>query len=165
MLFLLLFVLAVFLAVRFDVPTQAKIGMLNLMYGDEMRSIKKFRLLIDPLSQDLEKEGLTHEGISAELALLLEKGGIRVLEEAEWQNTSSKPVLNLTVQATLEEKGRFQYSVTLEVGKSKETVRDAFPEKSKTLWLTSGAGVGGVTEICAMIENQARFFIKSHSGS
>ena len=34
MLFLLLFLLAIFLAVRFDVPTQVKMGVTNLIYGD-----------------------------------------------------------------------------------------------------------------------------------
>ena len=59
MLFLLLFLVAIFLAVRFDVPTQVKMGVTNLIYGDEMRGMKGFRVVVETVIPELEKEGLT----------------------------------------------------------------------------------------------------------
>lgn len=165
MLFLLLFVLAIFLAVRFDVPTQVKMGVTNLIYGDEMRGMKGFRVVVETLIPELEKEGLTREALLEELSTTLEKGGIRALGDAEWQKTSGKPVLNVTVHATKTGDGRYQYSVTIEVGKSEGPDSFAYSEKIKTLWLTSGMGEGGVSDIRAMIKEEARFFLKSHSGS
>ena len=47
LLFLLLFVLAIFLVVKFDVPTNVKIGVTNLIYGDEMRGVKGLRISVD----------------------------------------------------------------------------------------------------------------------
>jgi hypothetical protein len=165
LLFLLLFLLAIFLAVRFDVPTQVKMGVTNLIYGDEMRGMKGFRVVVEALIPELEKEGLTQVGLLEELSTTLEKGGIRALDDVEWQKTSVKPVLNVTVHATKAGEGRYQYSVTFEVGKSEGPESGAYSEKIKTLWLTSGMGEGGVSDIRAMIKEEARFFIKSHSGS
>ena len=58
LLFLLLLVLAIFLVVKFDVPTNVKIGVTNLIYGDEMRGIKGFRVSVDAPNPELEKDGL-----------------------------------------------------------------------------------------------------------
>ncbi len=165
LLFLLLFLLAIFLAVRFDVPTQVKMGVSNLIYGDEMRGIKGFRVVVETLVPELEKEGLTQEALLSELSAMLEKGGIRALGDAEWRKTSGKPVLNVTVVATKTGAGLYQYSVTIEVGKSEGLDSSAYPEKIKTLWITSGMGEGSVSDIRATVKEEARFFLKSHSGS
>ena len=63
MLFLLLFLVAIFLAVRFDVSTQVKMGVTNLIYGDEMRGMKGFRVVVETVIPELEKEGLTRAGL------------------------------------------------------------------------------------------------------
>jgi hypothetical protein len=165
MLFLLLFLVAIFLAVRFDVSTQVKMGVTNLIYGDEMRGMKGFRVVVETVIPELEKEGLTRAGLLEELSTTLEKGGIRALDDADWQKTSVKPVLNVMVHATKTGEGRYQYSVTFEVGKNEGPDSGAYSQKIKTLWLTSGMGEGSVSDIRARIKEEARFFIKSHSGS
>jgi hypothetical protein len=165
MVYLLLILPAIFLAVRFDVPTQIKMGVTNLIYGDEMRGMKGFRVVVEALIPELEKEGLTRETLLKELSTTLEKGGIRALDEVEWQKTSGKPVLTVTVNATKTGDGRYQYSTLIEVGKSESPDSGAFSEKVKTLWLTSGMGEGGLSDIRAMIKEEAMFFIKSHAGS
>jgi hypothetical protein len=83
----------------------------------------------------------------------------------EWQKTPGNPRLNVTVHATKAGEGRYQYSVTFEVGKNEGPDSGAYSEKIKTLWHTSGMGEGGVSDIRAMLKEEARFFIKSHSGS
>ena len=165
LLFLLLFVLAIFLADRFDVPTQVKMGVTSLIYGDEMRSMKGFRVVIETLIPELEKEGLTREALQEELSTMLEKGGIKALGDKEWHNTSGKPVLNVTVNATKTGDSQYQYSVTIEVVKSESKDSGVYPQKNKTLWITSAMGEGGVPDIRAKIMKEARFFLKSHSGN
>jgi hypothetical protein len=165
MLFFLLFVLAIFLAVRFDVPMQVKMGVANLIYGDEMRGIKGFRVVVEALTPELEKEGLTRKALLEELSTTLGKGGIRVLGDAEWQKTSDKPVLNVAVYATKTGDDRYQYSVTIEVGKNEGSKSGSYSEKIKTLWLTSGVGEGGVSDIRERIKEETGLFLKSHSGS
>ena len=164
-LLLLLLALAVFLAVKFDVPTQVKMGVTNLIYGDEMRSMKAFRVVVEILIPELEKEGLTREALREELSAMLEKGGVRSLGDAEWQKTVGKPVFNVTVDATKTGEGRYRYSFTIEVVKSESQGSGAYSEKIKTLWLTSGIGEGGVTDIRGRIKEEAQFFLKSHSGA
>jgi len=165
LLFLMLIMLATFLAVKFDVPAQVKMGVANLIYGDEMRGMKEFRLVVETLTPELEKEGLTRETLLKELSTMLEKGGIRVLGEQEWQKTSGKPVFNVEVYATKTGDKRYQYSVTIEVGKDEEPKPGTYSKKIKTLWLTSGAGEGGIKDISARIKDETSLFLKSHSGS
>lgn len=165
MMFLLLFVVAAFLAVKFDVPTQVKMVVANLIYGDEMRGMKGFRLVVETLAPELEKEGLTREALLKELSAMLEKGGIRVLGDEEWRKTSDKPVLNVSVYATKTGDNRYQYSITIEVGKNEAPKPGAYSAKIKTLWLTSGVGEGGISDIRARIKEETGLFLKSHSGS
>ena len=47
-----------------------------------------------------------------EHSAMLEKAVSRTLGDAEWQKTSGKPVLNVTVNATKTGEQRYQYSVT-----------------------------------------------------
>ena len=165
MLFLILLVLATFLAVRFDVPAQVKMGVANLIYGDEMREVKGFRVVVETLAPELEKGGLTRETLLKELSIMLEKGGIRVLGDSEWQKTSGKPVFNIAVYATKTGDNRYQYSVTIEVGKNEAPKPGAYSEKIKTLWLTTGVGEGGIPDIRDRIKKETGLFLKSHSGS
>jgi hypothetical protein len=163
--FVLLFLLAIFIAVRFDVPTKVKFGATNLIYGDEMRSFRGFRLFVESLIPELEKEGLTREMILRELTTKLEKAGIKSLGQAEWQKTPGKPALNVLVNATKTGDGRYQYSVTIEVGKSELLSSGAYSEKIKAIWTSSGMGEGDVADIRATINEEAGFFLKSHSSS
>ncbi|MBU1712272.1 MAG: hypothetical protein KKD47_04120 [Proteobacteria bacterium] len=164
-LFLILFVLAAFLAFRFDVPSQVKMGMANLIYGDEMRGMKAFHVAVETTTPELEKEGLTREELLKELSTMLEKGGIRILGDTEWQKTPGKPELNVAVNAAKTGNNLFQYSVTIEARKSENPKPGAYSEKIKTLWLTTGVGEGGVSDIRARVKEEARLFLKSHSGS
>jgi hypothetical protein len=165
LLFLLLFVLAIFLAHRFDVPKQVKMGVTSLIYGGEMRNMKGFRVVVETLIPELEKGRLTQETLQKEISTMLEKAGIRTLEDTEWLNTSGKPLLNVTIYATKRGNDMFQYSVTIEVEKSESSGPGTYPEKIKTVWITSAMGEGSVSDIQAKITNEVQFFLKSHSGS
>ncbi len=162
LLFLLLFILAIFLAVKFDLPTQVKIGVTNLIYGDEMRSMKGFRLVVEPMSPELEKDGLTREKVLRELAARIEKAGIRNLAEKEWQNTPGKPTINVTVNATKRGDGLYQYSVMIEVTKSEPQRSSAYSEKIVILWISSDMGEGSASSLRASIHEKMGFFLRAH---
>jgi len=163
LLFLLLFVLAIFLVVKFDLPTQVKIGVTNLIYGDEMRSIKDFRVSVDPLNPELEKEGLTREAVLQTLTAALEKAGIKILSDEEWRKTLGKPVLNATIQAVKLEKQNYQYTVTIEVMKSEAYDSASRSEKIKTIWSTYDMGEGDVSDIRDRINEKMGFFLRAHA--
>lgn len=164
LLFLLLFVLAIFLVVKFDLPTQVKIGVTNLMYGDEMRGIKEFRVSVDAPNPELEKDGLRREEVLQELTAKIEKAGIKILPDEEWRKTPGKPVLNATIHAAKVEKQNYQYTVTIEVTKSETENSAPGSEKSKTIWSTSGMGEGDVSDIRTNINEITGVFLKARSG-
>jgi len=163
-LFLLLFVLAIFLVVKFDLPTQVKIGVTNLIYGDEMKSIKGFRVSVDSLNPELEKEGLTREAVLQTLTAALEKAGIKILSDEEWKQTPGKPSLSVSIQAVKLEKQNYQYTVTIEVTKSEAKNSAPGSEKSKTIWSTYRMGEGDVSDIRTNINEITGVFLKARSG-
>jgi hypothetical protein len=139
-----------------------KIGATNLIYGDEMRGMKGFRVVVEPLSPELEKDGLPREKVLREFTAKIEKAGIRNLSDDEWQKTTKKPTINVTVNATKTGDGRYQYSVTIEVTKSEPQRSGAYSEKIITLWISSGMGEGDVADIRAAINEETGFFLSAH---
>ena len=164
LLFLLLFVLAIFLAVKFDVPTNVKIGVTNLIYGDEMRGIKGFLISVDAPNPELEKDGLRLEEVLRELTAKIEKAGVRSLPYELWQKTPGKPSLNVSVQAVKQAGGIYQYTVTIEVTKSEAENSALGSEKSKTIWSIDEMGEGGVSDIRTNINEITGVFLKARSG-
>ena len=164
LLFLLLLVLAIFLVVKFDLPTQVKIGVTNLIYGDEMRGIKGFQVSVDAPNPELEKDGLRREEVLQELTAKIEKAGVRSLPYELWQKTPGKPSLSVSVQAVKLEKQNYQYTVTIEVTKSEAEGSAPGSEKSKTIWSTYEMGEGDVSEIRTNINEITGVFLKARSG-
>jgi len=162
LLFLLLFVLAIFLVVKFDLPTQVKIGVTDMIYGDEMRGMKSFRVVVEPLSPELEKDGLRREEVLQKLTAKIEKAGIRNLAEKEWRKTPGKPILHVTVDATKTGDSLYQYSVMIEVTKSEPPRSGAGSEKITTLWSSSDMGEGDASSLRASINEKIGFFLRAH---
>jgi len=163
LLFLVLFVVVIFLVVKFDITTQVKIGVTNLIYGDEMRGIKGLLVVVEPLIPELEKDGLRREEILKELSAKIEKSGIKVLSEEEWRRTPGKPALNATIQAAKPEKHNYQYTVAIEVTKSDTAGRGSGPEKITTIWSTSGMGEGNINDIRMKIDEITSIFLKART--
>jgi hypothetical protein len=164
LLFLLLFVLVIFLVVKFDLPREVKIGVTNLIYGDEMRGIQGFRVSVDGLNAELEVEGLRREEVLQEIAAKIEKAGIKIIPDEEWRKIPRKAGLNVAIQAMKLEKQNYQYTITIEV-----TIREADnsasgSEKIKTIWSTYEMGKGDVSDIRKNINGIMDFFLKAHSG-
>jgi hypothetical protein len=164
LLFLLLLLVAVFLVVKFDLPTKLKIGVTNLIYGDEMREIHGFRVSADIFSPELEKEGLTREALLEKLTAALLKAGIKTLSDEMWRQTPGRPVINVMIQAAKLEQGKYQYTVTIDVTKSEATGAAAGSEKSKLLWSVSAMGEDNVAGILLKIDESTNFFLKARSG-
>lgn len=164
LLFLLLFVLAIFLVVRFDVTTNVKIGVTNLIYGDEMRGIKGFRVSVDAPNPELEKDGLRREEVLHELTAKIEKAGIKILPDEKWRKTPGKPGLNATIEAAKLEKQKYQYTVTIEATTSEADNSAPGSEKSKTIWSIYEMGEGDVSDIRTNINKITDVFLKAHSG-
>ena len=140
-----------------------KIDVTNLIYGDEMRGMKGFRVVVEPLIPELEKDGLCREEVLQELTAKIEKAGVRSLPYELWQKTPGKPSLSVSIQAVKLEKQNYQYTVTLEVTKSEAEGSAPGSEKIKTIWAAYEMGEGGVSDIRDRINEKMGFFLRAHA--
>lgn len=163
LMFLLLLLLGVFLAVKFDLPMKATIGVTNWIYGNEIRGIDGFRLLAEVPNPEIRSEGLTGESIRGGLADALAKAGVKSLPDELWLKTPGKPTLTLSVQAVKQAGGIYQYTVMIEAARSETEGAAAGEEKSKTLWSTYRMGEGRPIDIRAKIFEITEFFLKARS--
>ena len=158
---LLILLILVFLIIKLDLFTRVKIGVTNMIYGNEMAEMKDLCVAVEPLLADLEKEGLTCETIRRELSTAMEMAGIRSLAEEEWQEMPDRPTLNAMIDATRVAEGRYQYSVMLEVTKREPLEPGGYGTKHKTLWSSSGMGEGDVSDIRARIGQEMGILLKA----
>jgi hypothetical protein len=158
---LLILLISVFLIIKLDLFTVVKVGVTNMIYGNEMAEMKDIRVAVEPLLADLEKEGLTRETIRRELATVMERVGVRNLPEEEWRNMPDRPTLNVIVNASKVVNHRYQYSVVIEVTKQEPLDPAGYSAKQKTLWSSSGMGEGDVADIRARIVQEMGIFLKA----
>jgi hypothetical protein len=164
LLFLLLLLLGVFLAVKFELPTKVTIGVTNLIYGDEIRGIGGFRILAEVPNPEVEKEGLSAASVRGSLVAALEKAGVKSLPDELWQKTPGKPSLSISVQALKQAGGIYQYTVTIEAVRREAEGSVPGAEKSKAIWSTYKMGEGDVSDIRAKIGEITGLFLKARSG-
>jgi hypothetical protein len=166
-LILLLLLLASYLVAKYDLIMQAKIIAANIIYGEELRKIKGFLVVVEQANRDLKKEGLSEESVRQELVSRLEQGRIKILQEAEWKNFPAKPVLHLKILADKNKESLYSFVVTMEVTTSdteQNSSKVYSTEKEKTIWLTSGIGEGGIINIREKIDELTKLFLKTCSG-
>jgi hypothetical protein len=166
-LILLLLLGAVYLVVKFDLITQAKIIAANILYGEELRHIKGFRVVVEVDNPELKKEGLSEESVRQGFITRLEKAGINILDEETWKKVPERPVFNLRIIANKNKEGLNSFVITMEVTKSDIKMNGSniySTERVKTIWSTSGMGEGNVMSIREKIDELTSLFLKAHTG-
>ncbi len=166
-LILLLLLGAVYLISKFDMITQVKIIAANILYGEELRHIKGFRVVVEAENPELKKQGLSEESIRQELSTRLQKAGINILNEDEWKKVPERPVFNLRIIADKSKESLQSFIVSMEITKSNIQLHGSniySTERVKTIWITSSMGEGGVLDIREKIDELTGLFLKSYSG-
>ena len=79
--------LAVFLTVKFDLLTTAKLGLENRFYKQDIQKIGRFHILVEVTNAEIERAGLTRESIRETVVQMLEKSGVGIIPEELWQKT------------------------------------------------------------------------------
>jgi hypothetical protein len=165
-LILLLLLVAVFLFFKFDVITRVKIIAANIIYGEEVRNIKELRVIVEAIPSELDNMGLSGEDISRDLISKLEKAGIKILQEDEWQKVPGRPALILRILTVKDKERMHSFMITFEVTKSNFEAHSSniySREKVRTIWSTSGMG-DGVVDIRKKIGELLDLFLQTHSG-
>ena len=159
--------LAVFLTVKFDLLTMAKLSFENLFYKQDIQRIGSFHILVEVTNPEIERAGLTRESIRKTVAQMLEKSGVRIIPEELWQKTPGRPSLNIWVNALPAEgqKGIYQYMINLAVTIKEDAAGTlGVPQKDKVIWSTSELGKDDVKAIRNEITRLTDKFLKARSG-
>ena len=160
--------LAVFLTVKFDLLTTAKLGFENFFYKQDIQRIGRFHILVEVTNPEIERAGLTRESIRETVVQMLEKSGVGIIPEELWQKTPGRPSLNIWINALPAEgqKGIYQYMINIAVTrKEDDTGVPPIPQKDKVIWSTSELGKDDVKAIRKEITLLTEKFLKAHSGS
>ena len=164
---IIILVLAVFVTVKFDLLTAAKLGLENLFYKQDIQRIGSFHILVEVTNPEIEREGLTRESIRKTVAQMLGKSGVRIITEELWQKTPGRPSLNIWVNALPAErqKGIYQYMINIAVTRREDVPgMPGIPQKDKVIWSTSELGKNDVKSIRNEITLLTEKFLKAHSG-
>lgn len=140
---------------------------INKLTGNHAGNIKSVRVVVRPLSPEIENEGLMQESLQVEVEQRLQSGGIKVLSADEFENIPMKQILNVSVVAnkivTLD---LYQYVITIDIAESSisENDVDAKLIPYVTIWDTSAAGEGDLTKIRNELLGQIDLFIYACTG-
>jgi len=165
---IILLVLAVFLTVKFDLLTTAKLNLENLFNKQDIQRIGSFHILVEVTNPEIELDGLTRESIRKTVAEALEKSGVGIIPEDKWQKTPGRPSINIWVNAlpVAGQKGIYQYMINIAVTRQEDTAdTPGIPQKDKVIWSTSELGKNDVNAIRNEITKLIDEFLKVHSGS
>lgn len=158
-------IIGVFLTVKYDLLTTAKVRILNTIYGTEIKEIKNFSILAI-VPPHMEKDGLTTESICENMASLLDKAGIQCLTKNAGQTTPDYAYLTIYVQALQQpdKQHNYQYVISIEVTKSLPKGHETVTSQEKKIWSASEAGLGEINDIRKEINNITNEFLKAHAG-
>jgi hypothetical protein len=164
---IIVLILAVFLTVKFDLLTTAKLGLENFFYKQDIQRIGRIHILVEVTNPEIERAGLTRELIRETVVQMLEKSGIGIIPEELWQKTPGRPSLNIWVNALPAEgqKGIYQYMINIAVTwKDEKADAQGLPQKDKVIWSTSELGKNDVKAIRNEINKLINEFLRAYSG-
>jgi hypothetical protein len=164
---ILVLLLAVFLTVKFDWLTTAKLGFENLFYKQDIQRIGSFHILVEVTNPEIERAGLTRESIRETVARMLEKSGVGIIPEELWQKTPGRPSLNIWINALPVEGqlGIYQYMINIAVTRKEDDEgAPALQQKDKVIWSTSELGKDDVKAIHNEIMLLTEKFLKARTG-
>jgi hypothetical protein len=158
---MLLVLLAVFLIVKFDLFRAAKAGVTNILYGDEMRAVKGFRIHVEISNPELEAGGLTGESIRASLTTAFERAGITVLSDNAWERTSARPSFNVSINAVKQPEGAYQYVVSMDLSQNVAKSAVSGTQNQKIVWAASEMGTGRGEDMRREIDRMVQIFLSA----
>ena len=94
---LLLVVIASLVLVKTDLLTKARVKATNIFYGEKVREIRNLRLVVESVSPELQKEGITVAVVQEMLTSRLETGGIKIISEEQAQGSGDVSFLNVSL--------------------------------------------------------------------
>jgi hypothetical protein len=125
-------------------------------------NIKEISILVESLSPEIKKEGLTPEMIRSEVEQSLEKAGFKVLPDAEGLWVPGKPYLYVNVNVFKSEK--YVYSITIELHQDVGLIRDPDIKIDASTWSKRYIGISSnLDDIRAHTRDIVTIFLNAYN--
>jgi hypothetical protein len=137
----------------------------TLIYGKEtLRGLQGVYVLIENMTTDAEKNGLTTQQLQTDVELKLRQNGIKVLSQSELHSTDGNPYLYVMVNYQIRNDIAI-FSISLELHQEILLVRDSTKDCLATTWhkgATGGAGINNIQFIREHVKDLVDMFINDY---
>ena len=108
-----------------------------------LRGLQGVKVLVEELSSDIERLGLTKNQLAADTEAKLRKAGIKVLTQEECLQTPGEPYLYVNININTGKPGDDKYSYSIDIGVIQNVLlqRDTRVKSYSVTWSTGGVGV------------------------
>jgi hypothetical protein len=110
---------------------------------ETLRGLPGVTVVVEPLQESAERDGLTRRQLQAEVERQLQAAGIRVLTQAEWRSTPGSPYLYVSVSALKKSYGLYAYSIEVCLNQVVTLLRNQDIQEFAETWETREVGTVG----------------------
>jgi hypothetical protein len=129
-----------------------------------LRGLKGIYVFVEPLKEELVRDGLTVDAVRTDAELKLRLKGIRVLSEEEWYNEPGGPHLYIAINALkLKPTNTYVFAIYVGLKQGVSLVRSSDIEVFGITWSTWGVGITTkLQDIRVRIEEHLDRFIDAY---
>jgi hypothetical protein len=122
---------------------------------ETLRGLPGVTVVIEPLQETAEHDGLTRGQLQTEVERQLQAAGIRVLTQEEWRTTPGSPYLYVNVSALKKNYGLYAYSIEVCLNQLVTLTRNQNIQEFAETWETREVGTVGKDRLATVQESVA----------
>jgi hypothetical protein len=122
---------------------------------ETLRGLPGVTVVIEPLQDSAEHDGLTRSQLQTEVERQLQTAGIHVLTQDEWRRTPGSPYLYVSVSALKKSNGLYAYSIEVCLNQLVTLLRNQDIQEFAETWETREVGAVGENQLITVQESVA----------
>lgn len=122
---------------------------------ETLRGLPGVTVVIEPLHDSAEHDGLTRSQLQAAVERQLQAAGIRVLTQDEWRSTPGSPYLYVNVSALKKSYGLYAYSIEVCLNQLVTLIRNQDIQEFAETWETREVGTVGKDRLATVHQSVA----------
>lgn len=122
---------------------------------ETLRGLPGVTVVIEPLHDSAEHDGLTRSQLQTEVERQLQAAGIRVLTQDEWRSTPGSPYLYVNVSALKKSYGLYAYSIEVCLNQLVTLIRNQDIQEFAETWETREVGTVGKDRLATVHQSVA----------
>ncbi len=134
------------LTTRAEMPERAR---------ETLRGLPGVTVVIEPLQDSAEQDGLTRRQLQDEVEHQLQAAGIHLLTQDEWRKTPGSPYLYVSVSALKKSNGLYAYSIEVCLNQLVTLLRNQDIQEFAETWETREVGAVGKEQLTTVQESVA----------